>query len=155
MIDLTARLVAAYLRKNTVDASELAALIGSVHSALASAAQPAPGSAAPQTPFTSVRKSVTPEAIICLECGRPQQMAKRHLRTAHGMSIDEYKAKWSLPADYPMVAPNYAAKRSQLAIASGLGRKEPVAEVIDPSATVPPTQHSNRYPASRWAKPKS
>jgi len=76
-----------------------------------------------QAPAIAIKKSVTPEAIICLECGRKLQMMKRHLHTDHDITIDGYRAKWGLPQDYPVVAPNYAAKRSQLAKDIGLGRK--------------------------------
>jgi|SRR5579859_3448268 len=154
MIDLTAKLVAAYLRGNAVDASELPALIKSTHAAFVGVTQPPEAPATPQAPFISVKKSVTPDAIICLECGKPQQMIKRHLHTAHGLSTDGYKTKWSLPSDYPMVAPNYAQKRSQLAIASGLGQKHATSK-IEESVPESPQQPTNRYPASRWSRPKS
>ena len=127
MIHLTAKLVAAYLGKNPVAAGDVPDLIRSVHAVLVRIASPAPEPVEPQQPFVSIKKSVTPEAIICLECGKSQKMLKRHLATAHGLSVDAYRANWSLPAEYPMVAPNYAQHRSQLAIKIGLGRKRNVA----------------------------
>jgi len=120
MLKLTTQIVAAFVRNNP--ATDLVELIHSVHSALISAGQPAPAQAAEkQQPAVSIKRSVKPDGIACLECGKTQQMMKRHLRTAHGQSVDDYRSKWSLPADYPMTAPAYAAKRSQLAKKAGLG----------------------------------
>ena len=76
-----------------------------------------------QRPAVAVKKSVTPDHLVCLECGKKMKVLKRHLTTAHGLTVDEYRSKWSLPADYPVVAPNYAKARSKLAINLGLGRK--------------------------------
>jgi len=143
MIRLTAKLVAAYVRNNSTTAAELKDLIQTTYNALANAQAPA-APVVELTPAVSVRKSVTPEAIICLECGAPQKMLKRHLDAAHGLSVDEYKAKWSLPSDYPVVAPNYATLRSELAVKIGLGRKRGDSEN---------GKQPHRYPTSRWAKP--
>jgi len=98
------------------------------YSALLAAGSPVPVAADLQLPAVSVRKSVTPDAIICLECGKGFKMLKRHLGTDHGTTIADYRAKWSLPNDYPVVAPNYAAHRSQLAKDIGLGRKPKAAK---------------------------
>jgi predicted transcriptional regulator len=119
---LTAQVVSAYTAHNTTSAAELPALITSVYNALLGADQP---QAVEQhaAPAVSIKKSVKPEAITCLECGKPMKMLKRHLGSDHGLTVDEYRAKWSLPADYPMVAPDYAARRSELAVKIGLGRK--------------------------------
>jgi predicted transcriptional regulator len=124
LIELTANVVSAYVSHNPVPISELAGLIGNVHAVLKGTA----GAVVPQkpkdlTPAVPIRKSVTPDYIISLEDGRKFKSLKRHLSTSHGMSPDQYRAKWGLPADYPMVAPNYAASRSVLAKTMGLGRK--------------------------------
>ncbi|TWB18832.1 MucR family transcriptional regulator [Nitrospirillum amazonense] len=128
----TAQLVAAYLSNpgNQLAPGELPALINATFASLSTLGQEAPITAEPEklTPAVSIRKSVTPDYIVCLEDGKKLKMLKRHLRTAYGLSPDEYRARWGLPADYPMVAPNYAEQRSGLAKAIGLGKREPVAE---------------------------
>ena len=150
---LTTKLVAAYLATNSVAVGDIPDLIKATYSALVATETPVAPLAPRLEPAVSVRKSVTPSAILCLECGEPLKMLKRHLGTAHDLSVDEYRAKWSLPRDYPVVAPEYAAHRSLLAIGIGLGRK-PSAEAVavggEPVAAGTP-QHS--YPASRWSKP--
>lgn len=118
---LTTKIVAAYLGSNTLAATEIPSLIKSVYSTLVSTDTPATVQTEQQQPAVSVRRSVTPGHIVCLECGDHQKMLKRHLLTGHGLTTDEYRAKWSLPRDYPMVAPEYAARRSELAKAAGLG----------------------------------
>ena len=119
---LTAEVVSAYLASNQVFARDLPDLISTVYGTLATLDQ-APAAAEVLTPAVRVKKSVTPDAIVCLECGRKLKMLKRHLSTDHDLTIDAYRAKWGLPADYPVVAPNYAAHRSELAKSIGLGRK--------------------------------
>jgi predicted transcriptional regulator len=123
-IELTADVVAAYVKNNPVPVSELPALIASVAASLNGlvngVATPAEE---PQKPAVSIKKSVTPDYIISLETGKRFKSLKRHLMTSYGMTPDEYRAKWNLPSDYPMVAPNYAAARSELAKSLGLGRK--------------------------------
>lgn len=122
-IDLAADIVSAYVSNNSVPLAELPALIGSVHAALTQVVAPAPAVKAeqPPTPAVPVRKSVTPDYIVCLEDGKKFKSLKRHLRTRYDMTPDQYRARWGLPADYPMVAPNYAAARSELAKSMGLG----------------------------------
>jgi predicted transcriptional regulator len=120
MLKHTTKIVAAFVQNNPIP--DLAELIHSVHSALVSAGAPEPAQAGEkQQPAVSIKRSVKPDGIVCLECGRTQQMMKRHLQTAHGHSVDDYRSKWGLPADYPMTAPNYALRRSELAKAAGLG----------------------------------
>jgi predicted transcriptional regulator len=150
---LTAKVVAAYLRNNRLATSDIPDLIKATYAALVNATAPVAEPMVQQQPVVSIRKSVTPDAIICLECGKPQKMAKRHLRTAHGLSVDEYRAKWSLPADYPMVAANYAANRSRLALQFGLGRKKVVEAPKDAVEAKVKERPRNRYPSSRWSKP--
>ena len=123
IVELAAEIVASYVAHNSVPASDLAHLIHNVHSALTSLGQPVVEEVKHQEPAVSVKKSVTPDYIICLEDGKKFKSLKRHLRTKYEMSPEEYRAKWGLPSDYPMVAPNYAAARSNLALAMGLGQK--------------------------------
>ncbi|RJT23618.1 MucR family transcriptional regulator [Mesorhizobium waimense] len=124
LIELTADVVSAYVSNNPVPVSELPALIGQVHAALkGAAAGSAPDKPEVLNPAVPVRKSVTPDYIICLDDGKKFKSLKRHLSTHYGLTPDEYRVKWGLPADYPMVAANYAATRSALAKSMGLGRK--------------------------------
>ena len=123
LVTLTADIVAAHVSNNSVAISDIPLVIRSVHEALAglsSTAQPEPE---PQQPAVSVRASVKPDYIVCLEDGKKMKMLRRHLMTAYGMTPDDYRAKWNLPKDYPMVAPNYAETRRTLAKAIGLGTK--------------------------------
>ncbi len=123
-IELSAEIVAAYVTKNAVPVAELPALIASVHSALNKAAH---GQTEPPQeklePAVPIKKSVTPDYLICLDDGKRFKSLKRHLRSAYNMSPDQYRAKWGLPSDYPIVAPNYAKQRSELAKTMGLGQK--------------------------------
>jgi len=123
VIEMTADIVSAYVGNNSVSAVDLPNLIQSVHRALAGVSTNAePIEAAPKEPAVPVRKSITPDYLICLEDGRKFKSLKRHLRTKYNMSPEEYRAKWGLPKDYPMVAPNYAKARSDLAKQMGLGQ---------------------------------
>ncbi|MGX5845298.1 MucR family transcriptional regulator [Mesorhizobium sp. ArgA1] len=129
LIELTADVVSAYVSNNPVPVGELPALIGQVHAALkGTAGGVAPDKPEALKPAVPIKKSVTPDFIICLEDGKKFKSLKRHLSTDYGLTPDEYRAKWGLPADYPMVAPNYAAARSALAKTMGLGRKPKEAE---------------------------
>jgi predicted transcriptional regulator len=122
-IELAADIVSAYVTKNAVPQADLPALISSVHSALQNVGSPAPAQNSEKpTPAIPVKKSVTPEAIISLEDGKPYKSLKRHI-TKLGMTPQQYREKWGLPKDYPMVAASYAAKRSELAKTMGLGQK--------------------------------
>jgi predicted transcriptional regulator len=123
-IALTAEIVSAYVSNNTVPAAEIPALIAEVHGALSRVSNGAAEAAseAPK-PAVSLKRSVTPEYIVCLEDGKKFKSLKRHLRTQYNMTPEQYREKWSLPADYPMVAPNYAAARSELAKQMGLGQQ--------------------------------
>lgn len=128
LLELTAHIVSAYVEKNRLPASGLADLIASVSTSISGLGQPAVPVAAPLVPAVNPKKSVTPDFIICLEDGKKFKSLKRHLGVHFGLTPDAYRAKWGLPADYPMVAPNYAASRSLLAKSIGLGRK--AAEVV-------------------------
>jgi len=124
LIELTADIVSAYISNNTISAADLPALIDEVHAALhKTAGGPAEPEPEPLKPAVPVKKSVTPDYIICLEDGKKFKSLKRHLRTHYDLSPEEYREKWGLPVDYPMVAPNYAKARSQLAKKMGLGQK--------------------------------
>lgn len=120
-LDLTAQIVSAHVANNDVDADQLPGLIQEVYRALAQAGQPA---AQPQTrePAVPVKKSVFDDHVVCLECGKNFRVLKRHLETDHNMSVEQYRERFTLPRDYPLVAPEYAATRSRLAKQIGLGR---------------------------------
>ena len=123
LITLTSDIVAAHVSNNSVAVNDLPNLIQNVHSALASISSSGSAPEAKPEPKVSIRASVKPEYIVCLEDGKKQKMLKRHLMTNHGMTPDEYRQKWGLAADYPMVAPNYAEQRRALAKSIGLGTK--------------------------------
>lgn len=121
---LTAEIAASYFTNNQVQEDRIGSIIHSIAAALNSLpGSQESGPAVPSNPAVPIKKSVTPSAIICLECGDKQKMIKRHIRTAHDLSPEEYREKWSLPKDYPFVAPSYAKQRSELAKKIGLGRK--------------------------------
>ena len=123
-IELTADIVSAYVSNNAVAAGDISSLISQVHSALlrVSNGQSEDASEALK-PAIAVKKSITPDYIVCLEDGKQFKSLKRHLRTQYGLSPEQYREKWNLPADYPMVAPNYAEARSKLAKQMGLGQQ--------------------------------
>lgn len=122
-IGLAASIVAAYVRNHSVPAAELPALIDEVHRSLLRSARGEAAQRPPQKPAVSPKRSVTPEYIVCLEDGKRFKSLRRHLKTRYGMTPEQYREKWGLPSDYPMVAPNYAATRSALAKQMGLGRQ--------------------------------
>src|ERR1700751_1310804 len=123
LLRMTADVVAAYVSNNTLPTAQLAEVINAVYNSLKSLeGQPLEAQPEPLKPAVPVRKSVTPDYLICLEYGKKLKMLKRHLRSTYSMTPDEYRAKWGLPADYPMVAPNYARQSSDFAKQIGLGR---------------------------------
>jgi predicted transcriptional regulator len=123
-LSLTAEIVSAFVINNSLPQAELGSLLGAVHEALIRIGAGRPGEpAAALIPAVSVKRSVTPDFILCLEDGKRFKSLKRHLRTAYGMTPEQYRAKWGLPQDYPMVAPNYARARSDLAKEMGLGQQ--------------------------------
>ena len=123
LLEMTTQIVSAYVGNNTISSENLSDVIGSVHNSLKNLnggtveAEPEP-----VKPAVPVRRSITPDYLVCLEDGKRLKMLKRHLRTTYGMSPDDYRAKWGLPSDYPMVSPNYAAQRSEFAKKIGLGK---------------------------------
>jgi predicted transcriptional regulator len=129
LLKLATDIVAAYVSNNPVPVNELPSMIKSVHATLGGlSGSPSADLPTAQKPAVAVKKSITPEFIICLEDGKKLKMLKRYLRSRYGLSPEEYRAKWGLPADYPMVAPNYAAQRSEFAKKIGLGRSSPPAK---------------------------
>jgi predicted transcriptional regulator len=130
LVQLTADIVAAHVANNNVAVGDVGNLVQRVYEALSGLDKPADGGQAQEkTPVVSVRASIKPEFIVCMECGAKQRMLKRHLMTAHNMTPDQYRSDFGLPRDYPMVAPNYSEQRRALAHSIGLGRKKgPAAE---------------------------
>jgi len=123
LLALTTEIVAAHVSNNTVSVGDLPQLINQVYQSLAGIGKAPPATTERPQPAVSVKRSVHPDYIICLEDGKKLKMLKRHLKTAYNMSPDEYRERWSLPPDYPMVAPNYARQRSKLAKEIGLGTR--------------------------------
>ena len=123
-IELTANVVSAYVSNNPVPAADIPTLINQIHSALMQvSAGRADVAAEPLRPAVSIKKSITPDHLVCLEDGKKFKSLRRHLRSQYNMTPEQYREKWGLPPDYPMVAPNYAAARSQLAKQMGLGQQ--------------------------------
>ncbi|ACA18764.1 transcriptional regulator, MucR family [Methylobacterium sp. 4-46] len=123
-IELAADIVSAFVSKNSVPMADLPALIASVHETLGRLGKdPAEEKPEPLTPAVPIKKSITPDYLICLEDGKKFKSLKRHLRSRYGLTPEEYRARWNLAPDYPMVAPNYAAARSELAKTMGLGQQ--------------------------------
>ena len=123
LLRMTSEVAAAYVSNNNLPSAQLPDVIRTIHESLAalSGAKVAAASE-PPTPAVAIKKSITPDYIVCLEDGKKLKMLKRHLRSTYNMTPDEYRHRWGLPADYPMVAPNYAAQRSAFAKKIGLGR---------------------------------
>ena len=154
LIEMAAEIVSAYVRNNSVPASDLPSLLQSVHNSLGSIVNgPKPEVAKePPQPKVPVKKSVTDDFIVCLEDGKRFKSLKRHLHSEHGLTPQEYRAKWGLAKDYPMVAPAYANARSSLAKTLGLGRKS-TAPAIEPSpAPAPEPQPAAKKPRRRATK---
>jgi predicted transcriptional regulator len=123
LLRMTAEVVAAYVSNNSLPTGQLADVISAVYTSLKTLeGRGAESRAEPLRPAVPIRKSITPDYLVCLEDGKKLKMLKRHLRSTYNMTPDEYRHKWSLPADYPMVAPNYAQQRSAFAKKIGLGR---------------------------------
>jgi predicted transcriptional regulator len=154
LVELTADIAAAYLSANTVPAGDLPSLIQTIHQALSGVSSGAPAAAAePAKPAVPVKKSITPDYLISLEDGKKYKSLKRHLRTKYSMTPDEYRSKWGLPKDYPMVAPNYAKARSEMARNMGLGQggrgRKPAAASAAPKTAKAPKAAKAAAPAKR------
>ena len=141
VLGFTAQIVSAHVTKNAVPVEELPALIREVYKTLSTVGE-APAPVEALKPAVPVTKSVFPDHIICLEDGKQMTMLKRHLMTEHNLTVDQYRTKWGLPSNYPMVAPNYAETRSSLAKKMGLGR----------SRTVAPKKPVRKIPAKRGSR---
>jgi predicted transcriptional regulator len=149
---LTARIVGGYLRHHRVSAAEVGGVIASVHASLRDLGKPAPP---PQvrSPAVPVRQSVRPEYVVCLECGFRAQMLRRHLRAAHGLTPVEYRARWSLPKDHPVIAPAYSHRRSAVARAAGLGRRQAPPAAAPPPEPPPAPKRRGRSRAAATSTP--
>jgi predicted transcriptional regulator len=123
LLRMAADVAAAYVSNNTLPPAQITDVIKTIYASFVSLERADGGLSANTKPIVPIKKSVTPEYIVCLEDGKKLKMLKRHLRTAYGLTPEEYRAKWGLPVDYPMVAPNYAQQRSAFAKKIGLGRK--------------------------------
>jgi predicted transcriptional regulator len=146
---LTSQIVAAYVRRNLIPTDQIAGLINSVHSTLSGLGNEVVEEP-PRVPAVSIRRSVRPDYIICIECGYKGKMLKRHLHSRHGLSVTQYKIRWNLASDYPTTASNYSEQRSQLAKSIGLGRApaQPAAATTA-SATEKPVRRRSASKASR------
>ena len=122
LLAATATLAGAYFSRNSVPSEQISQILTDIHGSLAGLGQTL-DEPEPLKPAVSIRKSITPDYIVCMEDGKQLKMLKRHLRTTYDMTPEQYRAKWGLPTDYPMVAPNYAKSRSEFAKKIGLGRK--------------------------------
>ena len=159
---LAAQIVKAYVSNNHVPRDDLPSLIAIVFDALKfdTPAEAPPVEAQPLVPAVPIKKSITPDYIVCLEDGKQFKSLKRHLMTHYNLTPEAYRQKWNLPADYPMVAANYAAKRSELAKSIGLGRKISGPEAAEPAAAAQPETHeadtvSDNAPKRRGARKKA
>ena len=147
LLSLTADIVSAHVANNRIGTADLPTLIRDIHGALAELAEPASAKEAePQKPAVPIRSSVKPDHLVCLEDGKQLTMLKRYLMRTYGMTPADYRAKWKLPADYPMVAPNYAEKRRVLANSIGLGRKRPPAPAEPAAEAAPSAKRRTRKP---------
>ena len=149
-LGITAQIVAAHLGNNQVDASAIPSLIQSVYRTVSSVDAPEPEAVIALQPAVPVKKSVFPDFIVCLEDGKKLKMLKRHLQMSYGMTPNQYRKKWGLPHDYPMVAPNYATTRSALAKQIGLGRKAS-SETVEPE-NAQPEEPTTKFVKARRAR---
>jgi len=157
ILSLTADIVAAHVSNNQVATNDLSGLIAAVHGALVSLRRPAAAEPQAKEPAVSIKASVKPDYVVCLVCGSKQKMLKRHLMSAHGLTPADYRAEFNLPASYPLAAPNYAKRRSELAQASGLGRRraESAAPAAPAEAAPPPKAAATPTPTPGAKPPRS
>lgn len=149
LLALTADIVSAHVGNNNVPVADVPALIQNVHSALSALGATAPDPVVEQSPSVSIRSSVKPDYIVCLEDGKKLKMLKRYLASNFNMTPAEYRAKWKLPADYPMVAPNYSSQRKDLAHKMGLGIKKAPAAPAPAAAVSAPKRGRARAAAKK------
>jgi len=152
--ELTTEIVAAYVRRNQVASNQLATLISTVHQAFSGLGKPVAEVSAERTPAVAIRRSVHRDYVVCVECGWRGQMLRRHIATGHGLSIDQYRARWNLPREHPMVAPGYSERRSGLAKQIGLGRGR-TASREGPEPVTPETPAAPQPRSRRRARPRS
>ena len=143
---LTAEIVAGYVRRNQIATDQLASLISTVHQALANLGKPETETPAERKPAVSARQSVQRDYVVCMDCGWKGKMLRRHLTAAHGLTIDEYRARWHLKPDHPVTAPGYSERRSSMAKEFGLGRGRTPAN--EPEAAKQPRPKRQRRPKS-------
>lgn len=153
LLTFTADIVSSHVANNSVAVGDLPTLISKVYSSLSGLGSTAEPVVTKQEPAVSIRASIKPDYIVCLEDGRKLKMLKRHLMTSYGMTPDAYRTKWSLPSDYPMVAPNYAERRRSLAIKIGLGTKRDATPA--PAPTEAPRVSDEAASPSLEATPKA
>ncbi|MHA3795481.1 Ros/MucR family transcriptional regulator [Sphingomonas sp. YL-JM2C] len=149
LLSLTVDIVAAHVSNNSVQPSEIPTLISAVFASLSDLSNPKADAPQKPVPAVSVRSSVKPDFLVCLEDGKKVKMLKRYLRTNYDMSPEDYRAKWGLPKDYPMVAPSYADSRRAMALAIGLGRKPAKANESMPLVEVGDTAAASKPPRKR------
>jgi predicted transcriptional regulator len=155
--ELTTNIVAAYVRRNQIGADQLPVLISTVHQALVGG-KPVAETGGERTPAVPIRRSVHHDYVVCVECGWQGQMLRRHLATGHGLSVDQYRARWNLPRDHPMTAPSYSEQRSSLAKQIGLGRgrgRGPRASSEEPEPVAPGIPAAERPRSRRRGRPRS
>ena len=150
--EFVATIVAAYVRRNQVAPDQLPSLIAIVHKALDALGKPAAEAEGPRTPAVSIRRSVHHDYVICLDCGWRGQMLRRHIGTAHGLTVEQYRARWNLPADHAMTAPAYSERRSTMAKQLGLGRGGRRGSV---EATGPAAPETSAAAPRRRGRPRS
>ena len=152
--ELTANIVAAYVRRNQVGSDQLGELISAVHHALSGLGKPATEAEGERTPAVPIRRSVHRDYVVCLECGWRGLMLRRHLATGHELTVEQYRARWNLPREHPMVAPGYSERRSSLAKEIGLGRGRRVSRQ-DPEAVAPEEPAAAQTRSRRRGRPRS
>jgi len=151
---LTTNIVAAYVRRSQIGADQLPVLISTVHQALSGLGKPAGQLQEERMPAVPIRRSVHWDFVICLECGWRGQMLRRHLNTGHGLSVDQYRARWNLPREHPMTAPGYSERRSGLAKQIGLGRGRRASRE-EPEPVAPEIPAAPQQPSRRRGRPRS
>jgi len=152
--ELTTEIVAAYVRRNQVSSDQLGTLISTVHQALASLGKPVAEFNAQRTPAVPIRRSVHRDYVVCLECGWRGLMVRRHLATSHGLTVEQYRARWNLPREHPMVAPGYSERRSNLAKEIGLGRGRRASRQ-EPETVAPEEPAAAQTRSRRRGRPRS
>jgi predicted transcriptional regulator len=154
--ELTTNIVAAYVRRNQIGTDQLSVLISTVHQALVGLGKPAAETEIERTPAVSIRQSVHRDYVVCLDCGWRGQMLKRHLATGHGLTVQQYRVRWTLPHEHPMTAPSYSERRSGLAkqIGLGLGRGRRASRE-EPESAAPETVPAPQPQSRRRGRPRS